>query len=60
MPNIFIIFLIFFFHVSSTLKSENMKLNYITLSENNLPESRILIDRKKNKIENKGKEKKKE
>ncbi len=59
MPNIFIIFLIFFFHVSSTLKSENMKLNYITLSENNLPESRILIDRKKKKIENKSKEKKK-
>ena len=36
-----------------------MKLKLITLSENNLPESRILIDRKKNKIENKGKEKKK-
>ena len=59
MPNIFIIFLFFLIHVSSILKSENVKLKLITISENNLPESRILIDRKKNKIENKGKEKKK-
>ena len=58
MPSIFIIFLIFLIHVSSILKSENVKLKYITLSENNLPESRILIDRQKKKIENKGKEKK--
>ena len=36
-----------------------MIFKYITLSENNLPESRFLIDGKKEKIENKVKEKKK-
>ena len=51
-------FLFFLIPVSSILNSENVKLKSITLSENNLPESRILIDRKK-KIENKNKEKKK-
>ena len=59
MSNIFIIFLIFLIHVSLILKSENVKLKYVTLSENNLPESRILIDRQKKKIEKKGKKKKK-
>jgi len=59
MLNIFIIFLICLIHVSSILKSENVKLKYITLPENNLPESRILIDRQKKKIEDKVKEKKK-
>ena len=47
----------FLLHLSSILKSDNLKSKYNILSENNLPESRILIDRKKNKIENKGKEK---
>ena len=45
--------------MSSILKSDNVKFNYITLSKNNLPESRLLIDRQKEKIENKVKEKKK-
>ena len=45
--------------MSSILKSDNVKFKYITLSKNNLPESRLLIDRKKEKIENKVKEKKK-
>lgn len=45
--------------MSSILKSENLKFKYITLSKNNLPESRLLIDRQKEKIENKVKEKKK-
>ena len=35
-----------------------MKLKYITLSENKLPESRLLVDGKKEKIENKVKKKK--
>ncbi len=56
--NILIIFLFFLLHVSSILKSDNVKFKYITLSENNLPESRLLIDRQKEKIENKVKEKK--
>ena len=30
-----------------------MKLRYITLSENKLPESRLLMDRQKEKIDNK-------
>ena len=34
-----------------------MKFKSIILSENNLPESRLLIDRQKEKIENKAKEK---
>ena len=55
----FIIFLFFLLHVSLILKSDNVKFKYITLSENNLPESRLLIDRQKEKIENKVKEKKK-
>ena len=45
--------------MSSTLKSDNVKFKYINLSKNNLPESRLLIDRQKEKIENKVKEKKK-
>tara|TARA_B100001939_G_scaffold301104_1_gene277443 strand:+ start:100 stop:609 length:510 start_codon:yes stop_codon:yes gene_type:complete len=45
--------------MSSILKSDNVKFNYIILSKNNLPESRLLIDRQKEKIENKVKEKKK-
>ena len=44
--------------MSSILKSDNVKFNYITLSKNNMPESRLLIDRQKEKIENKVKEKK--
>ena len=59
MSYIFIIFLFFLLLVSSILKSENMKFKYITLSENKLPESRLLIDGQKEKIENKVKEKKK-
>ena len=45
--------------MSSILKSDNVKFNYITLSKNNLPESRLLIDKQKEKIENKVKEKNK-
>ena len=45
--------------MSSICKSENLKLKYITLSENNFPKSRILIDEQKKIIENKSKEKKK-
>ena len=45
--------------MSSILKSDNVKFNYINLLKNNLPESRLLIDRQKEKIENKVKEKKK-
>ena len=59
MSYIFIIFLFFLLLMSSILKSENLKFKYITLSKNNLPESRLLIDRQKEKIENKVKEKKK-
>ncbi len=59
MPYIFIIFLLYLFNLSSILKSDNIKFNYITLSENNLPGSRLLIDRQKEKIEKKVKEKKK-
>ena len=53
MPHIIIIFLFFLLLVSSILKSENMKLKYITLSENKLPESRLLINGKKEKTDNK-------
>ena len=59
MSYIFIIFLFFLLLMSSILKSENVKFKYINLSKNNLPESRLLIDRQKEKIENKVKEKKK-
>ena len=59
MSHIFIIFLFFLLLVSSILKSENMQLKYITLSENKLPESRLLIDGQKEKIDNKVKKKKK-
>ena len=59
MSYIFIIFLFFLLLMSSILKSDNVKFKYITLSKNNLPESRLLIDRQKEKIENKVKEKKK-
>ena len=59
MSYIFIIFLFFLLLMSSILKSDNVKFKYIILSKNNLPESRLLIDRQKEKIENKVKEKKK-
>ena len=59
MSYIFVIFLFFLLHVSSILKSDNMKFKLITLSEDNLPESRLLIDRQIEKIEKKFKEKKK-
>ena len=61
MPHIFIIFLFFLLLVSSILKSENMQLKYITLSENKLPESRLLIDGldgQKEKIDSKVQKKK--
>ena len=58
MPHIFIIFLFFLLLVSSILKSENMQLKYITLSENKLPESRLLIGGQKETIDNKVKKKK--
>ena len=53
MPHIFKIFLFFLLLVSSILKSDNMKLKYIILSENKLPESRLLMDRQKEKTDNK-------
>ena len=53
MPHIFIIFLFFLLLVSSILKSENIKLKYIILSENKLPESRLLMGGQKEKTENK-------
>ena len=59
MSYIFIIFLFFLLLMSSILKSDNVKFKYITLSKNNLPESRLLIDGQKEKIENKVKKKKK-
>ena len=59
MSYIFIIFLFFLLLMSSILKSDDVKFKYITLSKNNLPESRLLIGRQKEKIENKVKEKKK-
>ncbi len=59
MSYIFIIFLFFLLLLSPILKSENMKLKYIILSKNKLPESRLLIDGQKEKIENKVKKKKK-
>ena len=58
-PYIFIIFLFFLLHLSSILKSDNVKFKNITLLENNLPESRLLIDKQKEQIENKVKKKKK-
>ena len=59
MPHIFIIFLFFLLLLSSILKSENMKLKYIILSENKLPESRLLMDGQKEKTDNKVKKIKK-
>ena len=53
MPRIFIIFLFFLVLLSSILNSENMKLKYIILSENKLPESRLLMDEQKEKKDNK-------
>ena len=53
MPHIFKIFLFFLLLVSSILKSDNMKLKYIILSENKLPESRLLMDGQKEKTDNK-------
>ena len=58
MPHIFKIFLFFLLLVSSILKSDNMKLKYIILSENKLPESRLLMDGKKEKKDNKVQKKK--
>ena len=59
MSYIFIIFLFFLLLMSSIIKSDNVKFKYINLSKNNLPESRLLIDSQKEKIENKVKEKNK-
>ena len=59
MSYIFIIFLFFLLLSVINIKVRNVKFKYITLSENNLPESRLLIDRQKEKIENKVKKKKK-
>ena len=59
MSYIYIIFLFFLLHFSSISKSDNVRFKYFTLSENNLPESRLLIDRQKEKIENKVKKKNK-
>ena len=59
MSYIFIIFLFFLLHLSSILKSDNLKSKYNILSENNLPESRLLIDGQEEKIENKVKAKNK-
>ena len=52
MPHIFKILLFFLLLVSSILKSDNMKLKDI-LSENKLPESRLLMDGQKEKTDNK-------
>ncbi len=57
MSHIFIIFLFFLLLVSPILKPENMKLKYITLSENKLPESRLLVGGQKEKIGNRVKKK---
>ena len=57
MSHIFIIFLFFLLLVSPILKPENMKLKHITLSENKLPESRLLVGGQKEKIGNKVKKK---
>ena len=46
---ILIIFLFFLLHASTILKSDNVKFKYITLSENTTPESRLLIDKQKEK-----------
>ena len=59
MSHIFIIFLFFLILLSSILKSESMKLKYITLSENKLPESRLLMDGQKEKRDNKVQKKQK-
>ena len=59
MSHIFIIFLFFLLLVSSILKSENMKLKYIILSENKIPESRLLMGGQKEKKDNKVQKKKK-
>ena len=53
MPYFFIIFLFFLLHVSLILKSDNVKFKYTTLSENKLPESRLLMDGQKKKIDSK-------
>ena len=52
MPHIFKILLFFLLLVSSILKSDNMKLKDI-VSENKLPESRLLMDGQKEKTDNK-------
>ena len=51
MSYIFIIFLIFLSILSPILKSENMKSNNIVLTENKLPESRLIIDSQKEKTD---------
>ena len=51
MSYIFIIFLIFLSTLSPILKSENMKSNNIVLTENKLPESRLIIDSQKEKTD---------
>ncbi len=53
MPHIYIIYLFFLLLVVSILKSEDVKFKYITLSENKLPESRLLINGQKEKTDNK-------
>ena len=53
MDHIYIIYLFFLLLVVSILKSEDVKFKYITLSENKLPESRLLINGKKEKTDNK-------
>ena len=58
MSDIFILYLFFLLLLSPILKSENMNLKYIILSENKLPESRLLLDGQKEKIDNKIKKKK--
>ena len=57
MSDIFILYLFFLLLLSPILKSENMNLKYIILSENKLPESRLLLDGQKEKIDNKIKKK---
>ena len=53
MLHIYIIYLFFLLLVVSILKSEDVKFKYITLSENKLPESRLLINGQKEKTDNK-------
>ena len=52
MSYFFVLFSFFFLPASAILKSENVKLKYIVLAENKLPESRLLIDQQKEKKNN--------